>query len=90
MENIFETLAEITKPETPPATPLQHLLRAAINAHRGTSFSPEKRGEQLIKDYEEQLTSDMEQIKEATAETKETYKSRYIKHLNSWLSAKAG
>ena len=89
MENIFETLAEITKPETPPATPLQHLLKAAINAHRGTSFSPEKRGEQLIKDYDEQLANDLEQIKEATAETKETYKSRYIKHLNAWLAAKS-
>lgn len=73
----------------PTATHLQHLLKSAINAHRGTSFSPEKRGEQLIKDYDEQLTNDLEQIKEATSEVKETYKSRYIKHLNAWLSAKS-
>ena len=89
MKDLFETLAEITKPETPPATPLQHLLRSAINAHRGTSFSPEKRGEQMIKDYEELLQDDLKQISEADNETKGTYKARFIKYLGAYISAKS-
>lgn len=89
MENIFETLAEITKHETPPATPLQHLLKAAINAHRGTSFSPEERGKHMIKDYEELLQDDLNQISEADSETKETYKARFIKYLNAYISARS-
>lgn len=89
MENIFETLAEITKPETLPATPLQHLLKSAINAHRGTSFSPEERGKHMIKDYEELLQDDLNQISEASSETKETYKARFIKYLNAYISARS-
>ncbi len=70
-------------------TPLAHLLRAAINAHSGTSFSPEKRGEQLIKEYEAVLQSDLDEISAADDETKQNYKARFIKHLNAWLSAKS-
>jgi hypothetical protein len=62
--------------QQPEATHLQHLLKAAINAHRGTSFSPEERGQRMIKDYEEVLQDDLKQISEASSETKETYKAR--------------
>lgn len=48
MENIFETLAEITKPET---LLLSHLESKARRAHYWTSFSPEKRGLQMVADY---------------------------------------
>lgn len=74
---------------TAPATPLQHLLKAAINAHRGTSFSPEERGKGMIKDYEEVLQDDLNQISEASSEVKETYKARFIKYLNAYISARS-
>lgn len=70
-------------------TPLQHLLRAAINAHRGTSFTPEVRGKQMVASYEELLASDLQMIKDAPAETKETYQKRFIHHLQGWMSAKS-
>jgi len=56
MENIFETLAQITKPEN---ALLSHLESKAIAAHRNISFSPERRGEQLIKDCSNELESDI-------------------------------
>jgi hypothetical protein len=74
---------------TAQATPLQHLLKAAINAHRGTSFSPEERGVRMIKDYEEVLQEDLNQISAASSEVKETYKARFIKYLNAYISARS-
>lgn len=78
-----------TATQQPTATPLQHLLKAAINAHRGTSFSPEDRGHRMIKDYEEVLQGDLNQISEASSEVKETYKARFIKYLNAYISARS-
>jgi len=89
MESIFETLAEITKPEAPETGILQHLLKRAIDAHRGTSFSPEVRGRQMIKDYTEQLTADLKSIEAAPSEVKNTYKERYIKYLGAYISARS-
>jgi len=73
----------------PTATHLQHLLKAAINAHRGTSFSPEERGQRMIKEYEEVLQDDLNQISEASSEVKETYKVRFIKYLGAYISARS-
>lgn len=88
MENIFETLAEITKPE--PAI-LQHLEGMAKRAYNNISFSPERRGEQTIKDYSEELTTDMQELKEggASDESISDYKTRYEKFFRSYLSAKS-
>jgi AAA15 family ATPase/GTPase len=70
---------------------LESFTQAAINAHNWTSFSPEKRGEQLIKDYNEQLSEDMAELSAAgiDSEVIESYKARYINLFNSWLSAKS-
>lgn len=68
---------------------LQHLSDKARLAHYGTSFSPEKRGEQMIKDYEELLISDLEQIKDAPAEVINNYKERFISHLTHYMGAKS-
>jgi len=86
--NVFETLGEILKPE--PAI-LQHLEGKAKAAHRNTSFSPERRGEQMIKEYSEELTADMEELKQggATDESISDYKSRYEKYFSSYLGAKS-
>lgn len=62
----------------------------AKQAHYWTSFSPEKRGDQLINDYNGQLTEDIEELKAAgiDSETIESYVSRYKNLFSSWLSAK--
>lgn len=62
----------------------------ARQAHYWTSFSPEKRGEQLINDYNGQLAEDIEELKTSGIdnETIESYVSRYKNLFSSWLSAK--
>lgn len=87
-ENIFETLAEIVKPE--PAL-LQHLERRAILAHNWTSFSPDVRGKQMVMDYSEELAADMEELKTGGAndESISDYKARYERFFSSYLGAKS-
>lgn len=86
MENIFEQIAEITKPDL-----LSHLRQKAISAHNWTSFSPEKRGEQMIKDYSEQLQGDIEELKKAMIDDEAilSYKTRFINLFSSWINAKS-
>ena len=70
---------------------LQEFLQKAKDAHRWTSFSPEKRGEQLIKDYSNQLAADIENIKEhgADQEVIDQYIERYKRLFATWLNAKS-
>jgi len=86
MENLFEPLAEITKP----AGLLDSYKNKAIQAHSWTSHWPEKRGEQLINDYNGQLSEDITELesKGIGSESIESYKARYINLFTSWLSAK--
>lgn len=71
---------------------LQHLKEKAIRSYYWTSFSPEKRGEQLIKDYSEELTSDIEELTKEGAgeESINDYKARYERLFSSYLHAKSG
>lgn len=62
------------------------LYNAAYKAHQGTSFSPEKRAESCVRDYEEQLNEDLKNMPD---EEKERYIEGYKKHLFAWLSAKS-
>lgn len=86
MENLFETLAEITRP----AGLLDSYKSKAIQAHNWTSHVPEKRGEQLINDYNNQLSEDIIELerKGIDSEAIESYKARYINLFTSWLSSK--
>lgn len=89
MENIFEALAQITKPE--PAL-LSHLEQAARNAHRNTSFDPEKRGANMISGYSEELSEDIADLKQCEHVTEEQiadYVSRYERFFSSYLHAKS-
>jgi hypothetical protein len=91
MENsntLFEKLGEILRPE--PAL-LQHLERKAVQAHNWTSFSPERRGEQMIKDYSEELAGDQQELREANVEELNIaeYSARYERFFSSYLSAKS-
>lgn len=85
---VFEQLGEILKSE--PAI-LQHLEWKAKAAHRNTSFSPERRGEQMIKEYSEELTGDIEELKTggASDESISDYKTRYERYFSSYLGAKS-
>jgi len=70
---------------------LNHLQGAAIRAHYNTSFSPERRGEQMIKEYSEELSADMEELKKdgANDEAISDYKNRYERLFRSYLGAKS-
>lgn len=68
---------------------LEQLYKSAYEAYRGTSFDPEKRATQTIKDYEEQLQSDLNEIAAASAEIKEQYKQRFIKFFSAWLASRS-
>lgn len=86
MQKIYERLAEITKP----AGLLDSYKSKAIQAHSWTSHWPEKGGEQLINDYNGQLSEDIAELESAgiDSEAIESYKARYINLFTSWLSAK--
>lgn len=63
---------------------IEGLYNAAYRAYSNLSFDPEKRAEQIVLDYEKQLTDDCEIIPEAE---QEQYITNYKKYLFSWLSA---
>jgi archaellum component FlaC len=70
---------------------LNNYTEKAIRSFNWTSFSPEKRGQQLIECYNGQLFEDIEELKKQGIEIEviEGYKTRYISLFNSWLSAKS-
>lgn len=65
---------------------IEGLYDAANRAYRNVSFDPEKRAEQVVKLYEEELNEDLESINESEHER---YIEGYKKHLFAWLSAKS-
>lgn len=88
MENILETLAAITKPDV---ALLAHLEEKAQRAHNWTSFSPEKRGTQMIADYSQELAEDIQELRAGniSEESISDYKERYERLFSSYLSAKS-
>ena len=69
---------------------LQEFKQKAISSFRWTSHVPDQRGEQLIKDYSEQLAEDIDNLKtnEVDQETIDQYIERYKKFFSNWLNAK--
>jgi hypothetical protein len=69
---------------------LDHLQEKASNAHYWTSFSPERRGEAMIKDYSEELQEDINflQAQSIPEDIIQDYKTRYENLFASWLHAK--
>lgn len=65
---------------------LSEFNELAYRAHTGTSFSPEKRRDDIIKSSEDELNGDLEMIPEAE---RPAYIAGYKKHLSAWLSAKS-
>lgn len=70
---------------------LDSFSRQAYLANYWTSFSPDRRGEQLIKDYNGQLDEDIKELQAAgiEEETITGYIERYKKLFGSWLNAKS-
>lgn len=68
-------------------TDLQSLRTAAINAHRGTSFSPEQRGEQMISSYQALINADMMVIHDATDEQKQRYAAKFKQLLSAYMGS---
>lgn len=67
---------------------LQKHLQAAIWAHNWTSFTPEKRGEAMIKDYSEQLEGDLKEVGSLGGDPAD-YQTKYERHFLAWLNAKS-
>jgi hypothetical protein len=70
---------------------MKNLIDKAINAHRNTSFSPERRGTQMIADYSNELESDVLELQGQGIDESNImdYKERYEKYFCSYLNAKA-
>jgi len=86
--DLFGKLGEILHP----VNPLEHLTGKAIRAHNFTSFSPDKRGKQMVNDYGVELNNDLLELHNGGAipEALEDYKSRYERYFSSYLNAKSG
>lgn len=67
---------------------LEKYKQRAIWAHNWTSFSPEKRGETLIKEHSEQLEADLLEVSNLGGDPVD-YQERYERHFSAWLSAKS-
>ncbi len=69
---------------------LKHLETKAIQAHNWTSFSPEKRGQDMVKGYSAELEGDINELKEggANEEAIKDYENRYERLFSSYLGAK--
>ncbi len=70
-------------------TDLNDFKELAIRSYHGTSFDPERRGETTIKEFNDVLTSDLEEIKDATEEQKENYINKFRSLFSAWLVAKS-
>lgn len=68
---------------------LSQLSELAKRAYYGTSFSPEKRGQQMISEYEALLAEDLSTIEAASDDTKKLYTQRFIAHLTKYIAAKS-
>lgn len=70
---------------------LTDLKQKAIQAHNWTSFSPDRRGEQMINDYSAELQEDADELKQQgiDQETINGYITRYKTLFSSYLSAKS-
>lgn len=69
---------------------LEHLKPLAIQAHYGTSFSPERRGETMISEFSEQLEADVKELEAAGVDTETVcgYAARYETFFRNYLHAK--
>ena len=65
---------------------IKNLRSLAIRAHQWTSFTPEKRGEQIIEEYSKDLVALLTEIPE---EHHDWVTEKYVNLLSAWLNAKS-
>lgn len=63
----------------------EELHDIAYQAYSNTSFSPEKRRDQILKELQQELAEDLEALDENTGE----YEIKYIEHAREWLQKKS-
>ena len=63
-------------------------LEIATRAHNGTSFSPERRGKQYIKDYSELLAEDLETVRKYDGDAVR-YRKKFERLFVDWMHSKA-
>lgn len=77
---------------------LEHLRQLAYRAHYFTSFSPDKRADETIKLYSEELRNDLQTIRDKSLQdilpgnleqTLTRYQQKYEKHLSAWLHSQS-
>ena len=54
-------------------------------AHSATSFSPERRADQCVRDFSSELEADLVELGDKTG----NYKEKYLAHLRKWTAAKS-
>jgi hypothetical protein len=64
---------------------LGDLWDLCYKAHSWTSFSPEKRATQHVKDYSEMLESDLNEL----GESQGNYKEKFIQKFKDWMASKS-
>lgn len=64
---------------------IEALNELFYRAYCGTSFSPEVRASQCIKDFSAELSADLSELGDRTGD----YKEKYLSHLTTWLSRKS-
>ena len=72
--------------------PLLQFKVQAVRANNWTSFNPQKRGEQVINDYGEELASDIAELSKdenVSGSAIADYEERYKRFFSSWLNAKS-
>lgn len=64
---------------------LAELWDLCYRAYSGTSFSPERRSTQIIKEYSEILENDLAELGDKSG----NYKEKFISHFTEWMGAKS-
>lgn len=77
---------------------LEHLRQLAYRAHYFTSFSPDKRADETIRIYGEELRNDLQEIWDKSSkdilpddleQALTRYRQKYEKHLSDWLHSQS-
>lgn len=70
---------------------LEQFKEQAVRAHYWTSFSPERRGESTVSEAENELQSDIEELKKggASEESIQFFTERFKHYFSNWLGAKS-